>query len=111
MTQTPSIGRIVHYNHTDCDYTSPAIIVGTYSDHPTQVDLFVMTPTGSFNTTAYQGDDEFEWHWPPYVPAKPRPVPTKADVASIIDRCIDSPIIDTYRAADAIMDLFKEFLK
>lgn len=86
--QTPSIGRIVLYNHPG-DATgkfgrkqSPAIITNVHTGglgEPWIVDLFVLTaPTwvddvciaggGTYHNLAVeQGDGSLQWQWPPRV--------------------------------------------
>lgn len=73
-TQTPSIGRIVHY----VAYGTPggeypvgahrAAIVTAVYDNPETVDLCILNPTGLFFTQQL-GQDETAtrpgtWHWP-----------------------------------------------
>lgn len=81
MSQSPSVGRVVHYQ----SYGTPggeftpqprAAIVTQVADDGETVGLFIMNPTGVFFPTAvkHAADDAPTpgcWNWPPYVPAKP----------------------------------------
>lgn len=81
MPQSPSVGRVVHYQ----SYGTPggeftpqprAAIVTQVADDGETVGLFIMNPTGVFFPTAvkHAADDAPTpgcWNWPPYVPAKP----------------------------------------
>lgn len=111
--QTPSIGRIVHYriqNHPD---PLPAVITYTNIHNDPEdmaVGLFIMSPfVGGYTMDEVtQGDEDYQWNWPPYVPAKPRPVPTADDVELLLRNNIGSSMNDVARQ---IMWLFKDFLK
>lgn len=70
--QTPSVGRIVHYQ----SYGTPggehksepraAIITGVVDDET--VHLCVLNPTGQyFNLNVKQGNNGGQWNWPPRV--------------------------------------------
>lgn len=124
MSQTPSIGRVVHYQRYGTPggehkaEPSPAIITRVVDAEAGIVDAVVFNPTGQYFSQNLQHSSEPKpgcWNWPPFVPPvnkpDPKPVPTKADVASIIDRHIDAPVMDTVRAATVIMELFEDFLK
>lgn len=117
MSQIPSIGRIVHYKIPEYEQPLPAAIMytNTHIDpEDTSVGLFIMSPIGGYAMEEIrQGDGDYEWNWPPYVPAKkpdPKPVPTKDDVKLILRM---HPMTDASREfiADEIMDLFGGFLK
>lgn len=73
--QQPSVGRIVHYRSYGTpggEYTSEcraAIITELTSDpdHPDQVGLCVLNPTGQFFNRAVpydEGGAGGTWHWP-----------------------------------------------
>jgi len=71
-TQTPSVGRIAHYQ----SYGSPggehkseprAAIITAVKDNDT-VSLCVLNPTGMyFNQDVSYGDGPGQWSWPPRV--------------------------------------------
>lgn len=75
MAQTPTIGRIVHYQaHGSPDGTHKsepraAIVTRVHSD--ICVDLCVLNPNGMFFNTSCCRSDEPKagrWNWPPIVP-------------------------------------------
>jgi len=95
MSQTPSIGRLVHYSLAD-GTIRPAILVDVWSPETgcSNLQVFVdgandldneykktgVTPEeaarGLAWRTSRQRSDEPKpnhWHWPPYVPAKASP--------------------------------------
>lgn len=76
--QNPSIGRIVHYNVPSVG-TLPAIINDVYTAKDgvsNIVGLFVMSPkVGGYTAhNVRQGDEAFEWNWPPIVPLTARDI-------------------------------------
>jgi hypothetical protein len=72
MTQTPSVGRVVHY----VSYGTPAgeyvsqcraAIVAGLSGEGTSLDLVVLNPTGMFFNRCKQDEAAKAggtWHWP-----------------------------------------------
>lgn len=76
MDQSPSMGRVVIYNHpgsADGKYPpakSPAIVMQVYSDvDDGRVDLFVMSNTGGvfFAKWLEEGEGPSQWNWPPRI--------------------------------------------
>lgn len=118
MSQTPSIGRIVHYKIPEYEQPLPAVIMytNTHIDpEDTDVGLFVMSPRGGYTMEEIQqGEGMYQWNWPPFVPFKkpdPKPVPTKDDVELILTKKIDVSDWTIREVALEIMDLFEDFLK
>lgn len=69
---TPTIGRIVLYNHPGSadgkhpPVQSPAIVQKVHNE--TCVDLWVFGPHGFHkNNSTMQGDGPSQWNWPPRV--------------------------------------------
>lgn len=84
MSQTPSIGRIVHYQGpgtADAEKAgkfAPQVYPATITKvhNPTCVNLFVMTDVGHMNLHSVVFGSPGEggtWFWPPYVPAAASP--------------------------------------
>jgi hypothetical protein len=80
VSQTPSIGRMVHYHrHGSPDGThkpepSPAVITKVFDQGESGIcQLFVMNPNGLyFSETPYSEEPKpGHWNWPPFVSPKP----------------------------------------
>lgn len=124
MSQTPSIGRVVHYQRYGTPggehkaEPSPAIITRIVDAEAGIVDAVVFNPTGQYFSQNIQHSSEPKpgcWNWPPFVPPvnkpDPKPVPTRYDVEFIINKYIGASTTEIYHASDEIMMLFEDFLK
>lgn len=69
--QTPTIGRIVHFNNSITDGDSvviekqAALVVGVHSDTCISVVAWNEYGTASTHRSVLEGDGANQWQWPP----------------------------------------------